>query len=128
MGKNLWRAYLEKADDIVVLEDGGFGLLEINAIMDMTLADAAKAKVLFVRLNEHGDLLEEQEWSGLNFLERLPFFSITTTANEGFAWIAEHKSKGTWVHKFGPNEESVSMFPEDMVGLILTEPLITVLS
>ena len=103
---------MEKADDIVVLEDGGFGVIgdKCNHGYDIGRC-GPKAKVLFMRLNENGDLLEEQEWSGLNFMERLPYFSITTTANEGFAWIAEHKNKGTWVHKFGPNEESVSMYP-----------------
>ena len=105
-------AYMEKADDIVVLENGGFGVIgdKCNHGYDIGRC-GSKAKVLFMRLNENGDLLEEQEWSGLNFMERLPYFSITTTANEGFAWIAEHKSNGTWVHKFGPNEESVSIYP-----------------
>ena len=67
--------YLEKADDIVVLEDGGFGLIgdKCNHGYDIGRC-SPKAKVLFMRLNEHGDLLEEQEWSGLNFLSDCPSF------------------------------------------------------
>ena len=110
-------AYMEKADDIVVLEDGGFGVIGDKCDHGYDIGRCGpRAKVLFMRLNDSGDLLEELEWPGLEFRERLPYFSITTTENGGIAWTAEHKNEGTWVHKFGPNETSVSIYPSGYGG------------
>ena len=46
-------AYMEKADDIVVLENGGFGVIgdKCNHGYDIGRC-GSKAKVLFMRLNE----------------------------------------------------------------------------
>ncbi len=109
--------YMEKADDIVALDDGGYALVGDKCDHGYDIGTCgSKAKVLYMRLNGDGDLVEEQSWSGLNFQERIPWFSITTTAFGGIAWTAEHKRKGTWVHKWGPNEETVSIFPDGYGG------------
>ena len=103
--------YMEKADDIVTLDDGGYAVIGDKCDHEYNLGSCGpRAKVLFMKLNSDGDLIEQQSWSGLNFIERLPYFSITTTAYGGIAWTAEHKKKGSWVHKWGPNEEEVSIF------------------
>ena len=60
--------------------------------------------------------MTESTFSGLKFLERMPYYSITTTAFGGIAWTAEHRNKGTWIHKWGPNEDTVSIFSDGFGG------------
>lgn len=116
--------YMEKADDIVVLEDGGYGVIGDKCDHDYDLGKCGpRAKVLYMRLNEDGYLIDEQSWSGLNFIERLPYFSITTTAYGGIAWAAEHKKKGSWIHKWGPNEETVSIFTNGYGGFDISKTM-----
>ena len=99
------------------MDDGGYAVIGDKCDHEYNLEFCGpRAKVLFMKLNSNGELIEEQSWSGLNFIERLPYFSITTTAYGGIAWTAEHKRKGSWVHKWGPNEETISIFPEGNGG------------
>ncbi len=115
--KTYGSAFLEQADDIVVTEEGGFGVIGNKCDHGYNIGSCgATAGVLFMSLNANGELLEQKEWSGLNFIERLPYFSITTTEYGGFAWTAEHKSKGTWIHKFGQYESSISVYPGGLGG------------
>jgi len=109
--------YMEKADDIVALEDGGYAVVGDKCDHGYDIRRCgSKAKVLYMRLNSEGDLIDENEWPGLNFQERIPWFSITTTANGGIAWTAEHKNHGTWVHKWGPMEETVTIYTDGYGG------------
>ena len=46
----------------------------------------------------------------------MPYFSITTTARGGIAWTAEHKVHGTWIYKWGPNEDTVNVYSDGIGG------------
>ena len=114
--------YIEKADDIVTLDDVGYAVIGDKCDHEFNLESCgSRAKVLFMSLNNNGDLIDEQLWSGLIFIERLPYYSITTTAYWGIAWTAEHNRKGSWVHKWGPNKETVSIFPEGYGGFDISK-------
>ena len=39
-----------------------------------------------------------------------------TTANGGIAWTAEHKNHGTWVHKWGPMEDTTTIYTDGYGG------------
>ena len=109
--------YMEKADDIVNLEEGGFALVGDKCDHNYdVLSCGSVAKVLYMKIDDDGNLLEENSWPGLNFIERIPYFSITTTSNGGIAWTAEHKNNGTWVHKWGPLEETVNIYANGLGG------------
>ena len=109
--------YMEKADDIVSLEEGGFALIGDKCDHNYdVLSCGSVAKVLYMKIDDDGNLLEENSWPGLNFIERIPYFSITTTSNGGIAWTAEHKNNGTWVHKWGPLEETVNIYANGLGG------------
>ena len=69
-----------------------------------------------IQIDDEGNLIEEKTFSGLNFLERMPYFSITTTARGGLAWTAEHKVHGTWIHKWGPDEDTVNVYANGYGG------------
>ena len=103
--------YLEQADDIVNLQDGGFGIIGAKCSHNYDISSCRSvAKVLYVKIDSDGNLMEEKSWSGLEFFERLPYFSITNTSIGGISWTAEHKRKGTWIHKWGPNEDTVNVY------------------
>ena len=73
---------MEKADDIVSLEEGGFALIGDKCDHNYdVLSCGSVAKVLYMKIDDDGNLLEENSWPGLNFIERIPYFSITTTSN-----------------------------------------------
>ena len=116
--------YMEKADDIVALEDGGYAVVGDKCAHGYDIFRcSAVAKVVCLKLDENGDLMEELSWSGLNFSERLPYFSITTTSEGGLAWTAEHKNKGTWIHKWGPNEETVTIYGDGFGGFDINKTM-----
>ena len=109
--------YMEKADDIVALDDGGYALVGDQCAHNYNISSCGSvAKVLYMKIDDDGNLVEENSWSGLNFIERIPYFSITTTANGGIAWTAEHKNHGTWIHKWGPMEDTVSIYANGLGG------------
>ena len=109
--------YMEKADDIVSLEEGGFALIGDKCDHNYdVLSCGSVAKVLYMKIDDDGNLLEQDSWPGLNFIERIPYFSITTTSNGGIAWTAEHKNNGTWIHKWGPLEETVNIYANGLGG------------
>ena len=68
------------------------------------------------QIDEDGEYLTENIFSGVKFLERMPYYSITTTASGGLAWTAEHKNHGTWRHKWGPNEDTVNVYSDGIGG------------
>ena len=103
--------YLEQADDIVNLQDGGFGVIGAKCSHNYDISSCRSvAKVLYMKIDSDGNLMEEKSWSGLEFFERLPYFSIANTSIGGISWTAEHKRKGTWIHKWGPNEDTVNVY------------------
>ena len=103
--------YMEKADDVVALEDGGYAMIGDMCSHNYNISTCGSvAKVLYIRVDEDGEKIEEQSWSGLNFIERIPYFSITTTSSGGIAWTAEHKNKGSWVHKWGPIKDTTTIY------------------
>jgi hypothetical protein len=109
--------YMEKADDVVALEDGGYAMIGDMCSHNYNISTCGSvAKVLFMRVDEDGEKVEEKSWSGLNFIERIPYFSITTTSNGGIAWTAEHKNKGSWVHKWGPMEDTTTIYTNGYGG------------
>jgi len=109
--------YMEKADDIVALDEGGYALIGDQCAHNYNISSCGSvAKVLYMKIDDDGNLVEENSWSGLNFIERIPYFSITTTANGGIAWTAEHKNHGTWIHKWGPMEDTVSIYANGLGG------------
>ena len=109
--------YMEKADDVVALEDGGYAMIGDMCSHNYNISTCGSvAKVLFMRVDEDGEKVEEKSWSGLNFIERIPYFSITTTSNGGIAWTAEHKNKGSWVHKWGPIEDTTTIYTNGYGG------------
>ena len=75
-----------------------------------------KSKLIVFQIDEDGEYLTENIFSGLKFLERMPYYSITTTAFGGLAWTAEHRNQGTWIHKWEPNEDTVSVFSSGFGG------------
>ena len=109
--------YMEKADDVVALEDGGYAMIGDMCSHNYNISTCGSvAKVLYMRVDEDGEKIEEQSWSGLNFIERIPYFSITTTSSGGIAWTAEHKNNGSWVHKWGPMEETTTIYTNGYGG------------
>ena len=103
--------YMEKADDVVALEDGGYAIIGDMCKHNYNISTCGSvAKVLYMKVDEDGEKVEEKSWSGLNFIERIPYFSITTTSSGGIAWTAEHKNKGSWVHKWGPMEDTTTIY------------------
>ena len=103
--------YMEKADDVVALEDGGYAMIGDMCKHNYNISTCGSvAKVLYMKVDEDGEKVEEKSWSGLNFIERIPYFSITTTSSGGIAWTAEHKNKGSWVHKWGPMEDTTTIY------------------
>ena len=109
--------YLEQADDIISLESGGYAVIGNQCIHESNLSSCDwKSKLVVFQISEEGDYLTESTFSGLKFLERMPYYSITTTAFGGLAWTAEHRNKGTWIHKWGPNEDTVSIFSDGFGG------------
>ena len=109
--------YMEKADDIVSLEDGGYAIIGDKCDHNYNIGTCGSvAKVLLIQIDDEGNLIEEKTFSGLNFLERMPYFSITTTAHGGLAWTAEHKVHGTWIHKWGPDEDTVNVYANGYGG------------
>ena len=109
--------YMEKADDVVALEDGGYAMIGDMCSHNYNISTCSSvAKVLFMRVDEDGEKVEEKSWSGLNFIERIPYFSITTTSNGGIAWTAEHKNKGSWVHKWGSMEDTTTIYTNGYGG------------
>ena len=109
--------YMEKADDVVALEDGGYAMVGDMCSHNYNISTCGSvAKVLYMRVDEDGEKIEEQSWSGLNFIERIPYFSITTTSGGGIAWTAEHKNNGSWVHKWGPMEETTTIYTNGYGG------------
>ena len=103
--------YMEKADDVVSLEDGGYAIIGDMCKHNYNISTCGSiAKVLYIKVDEDGEKVEEKSWSGLNFMERIPHFSITTTSSGGIAWTAEHKNKGSWVHKWGPMEDTTTIY------------------
>jgi len=108
---------MEKADDVVALEDGGYAMIGDMCSHNYNISTCGSvAKVLYMRVDEDGEKIEEQSWSGLNFIERIPYFSITTTSSGGIAWTAEHKNKGSWVHKWGPMEDTTTIYTNGYGG------------
>jgi hypothetical protein len=109
--------YMEKADDVVALEDGGYAMIGDMCSHNYNISTCSSvAKVLYIRVDEDGEKVEEKSWSGLNFIERIPYFSITTTSSGGIAWTAEHKNKGSWVHKWGPMEDTTTIYTNGYGG------------
>ena len=109
--------YMEKADDVVALEDGGYAMIGDMCSHNYNISTCGSvAKVLYIRVDEDGEKVEEKSWSGLNFIERIPYFSITTTSSGGIAWTAEHKNKGSWVHKWGPMEDTTTIYTDGYGG------------
>ena len=109
--------YMEKADDVVALEDGGYAMIGDMCSHNYNISTCGSvAKVLYIRVDEDGEKVEEKSWSGLNFIERIPYFSITTTSSGGIAWTAEHKNKGSWVHKWGPMEDTTTIYTNGYGG------------
>ena len=53
-----------------------------------------KEKILVMQIDEEGNNLNQELYSGLNWMERIPYYSITTT-DGGFSWVAKHKNNGT---------------------------------
>ena len=109
--------YLEQADDIVSLESGGYAVVGNQCVHDSNLNSCGwNTKLVVFQIDEEGEYLTEDIFSGLKFLERRPYYSITTTSFGGLAWTAEHKNKGTWIHKWGPNEDTVSVHIDGIGG------------
>ena len=109
--------YMEKADDVVALEDGGYAMVGDMCSHNYNISTCGSvAKVLYMRVDEDGEKIEEKSWSGLKFIERIPYFSITTTSGGGIAWTAEHKNNGSWVHKWGPMEETTTIYTNGYGG------------
>ena len=109
--------FMEKADDIVSLEDGGYAIIGDKCDHNYNIGTCGSvAKVLLIQIDDDGNLTEEKTFSGLKFLERMPYFSITTTARGGIAWTAEHKVHGTWIYKWGPNEDTVNVYSDGIGG------------
>ena len=72
---------MEKADDIVGMDDGGYAIIGDKCDHNYNIGTCGSvAKVLLIQIDEEGNLIEEKTFSDLNFLERMPYFSITTTA------------------------------------------------
>ena len=109
--------YMEKADDIVSLESGGYAIIgdKCDHNHDLTTC-GPKAKILVMWIDDDGEFISEELFSNVKFLERMPYFSITTTANGGLAWTAEHKNHGTWIYKWGPNEDTVNVYSDGIGG------------
>ena len=108
---------MEKADDIVSLDGGGDAIIGDKCDHNYNIGTCGSvAKVLLIQIDDEGNLIEEKTFSGLNFLERMPYFSITTTAHGGLAWTAEHKVHGTWIHKWGPDEDTVNVYANGYGG------------
>ena len=72
---------------------------------------------MVIKIDDDGNLVEDKLWSGLEFSERLPYFSITSTSLGGISWVAEHKRKGTWMHKWGLFEDTVTVYTKGGGGL-----------
>ena len=109
--------YLEQADDIVSMESGGYAIIGDQCVHESNLNSCGwKTKVVVFQIDEEGEYLTENIFSGVKFLERMPYYSITTTASGGLAWTAEHKNHGTWIHKWGPNEDTVNVYSDGIGG------------
>ncbi|MEC7730599.1 MAG: hypothetical protein VX497_04870 [Candidatus Neomarinimicrobiota bacterium] len=103
--------YMEKADDVVAIENGGYAMIGDMCLHNYNINTCGSvAKVLYIKVDENGEKVEEKSWSGLKFMERIPHFSITTTSSGGIAWTAEHKNKGSWVHKWGSMEDTTTIY------------------
>ncbi len=109
--------YLEQADDIISMESGGYAVIGNQCVHQSNLNSCGwNSKLVVLQINDEGEYLTENIFPGLKFHERLPYYSITTTAFGGLAWTAEHKNKGTWIHKWGPNEDTVSVYIDGIGG------------
>ena len=63
---------MEQADDIATLDDSEYAVIRDKCNHEFNLESCgSKAKVLFMSSNNNGGLIDEQLWSGLNFIERL---------------------------------------------------------
>ena len=109
--------FLEQADDITNLIDGGFGVIGAKCAHSYNIGSCSSvAKVMVIKIDDDGNLIEENQWSGLNFFERLPYLSIASTSLGGISWVADHKRKGTWLYKWGPLEDTVTVYTEGSGG------------
>ncbi len=113
--------YMEMADDIARIESGGYMLIgnKCDHLYDISSC-GQRAKVLVMQIDEEGNNLNQELFSGLNWMERIPYYSITTT-DGGFAWVAEHKNNGTWIYKSIPNEDTTYLFSNGFGGFEINQ-------
>jgi len=113
--------YMEMADDIARIESGGYMLIgnKCDHLYDISSC-GQKAKILVMQIDEEGNNLNQELYSGLNWMERIPYYSITTT-DGGFAWVAEHKNNGTWIYRSTLNEDTTFIFANGDRGIEINQ-------
>ena len=68
-----------------------------------------------MQIDEEGNNLNQEVIPGLKWMERIPYYSITTT-NDGYAWAAEHKNNGTWIYQVIPNTDPSYIYTDGFGG------------